>query len=215
MGASCCSFFVGRKMQANRLAAAVLMLTPLLVIAGQDYGGEAGLRAFLFSLPGALCLAVMALTSVEKARLVFMGALTALLIPGFMIARWGNESFEAVQPADVATNALYGMASPGSTILSITPNVAWQYKDIGQYYYAPNNLDEFAFGSVSGIAALLHNPVGAYVVITHDQILYAQAQYDLPSNWGSGVEQRLEKSHLFRLVYSNSADEIFRYVGSA
>jgi hypothetical protein len=209
-------FFVGRKMQANRVAAAVLMLTPLVVIAGQDYGGEAGLRAFLFSLPGALCLAVMALTSVEKPRLAFIGVLTALLIPGFMIARWGNESFEMVQPGDVAaTNALYKMALPGSTILSITPNVAWQYKDIGQYYYAPNNLDEFAFGSVSGIAALLHNPAGGYVVITRDQILYAQAQYDLPDNWGSGVEQRLEKSHLFRLVYSNSTAEIFRYVGSA
>ena len=209
-------FFVGRKMQANRVAAAAIMLTPLFVIAGQVYGSEAGLRAFLFSLPGALCLVTMALTSVrQRLQLIFISMLTILLIPAFLIARWGNELFESVQPAEIsAANVLYKMAPPGSTILSITPNVAWQYKDVGQYHYAPSNLDEFAFGSVSVIASKLENPRGGYVIITSGQLEYAHAAYGLPSNWGSGVERRLAESHLFRLIYSNADAEIFRYVGS-
>jgi hypothetical protein len=209
-------FFVGRKMLVDRVAAAVITLTPLFTIAGQAYGGEAGLRAFLFSLPGALPLVAVALTSASLRRtLVVISTLTALLIPGFLIARWGNELFEMVQPGEIsATNVLYRIAPPGSTILSITSNVAWQYEDVGQYQYSFNNIDEFAFGPVSEIASQLKNPRGGYVIITHGQLEYAEAAYALPSNWGSEVEQRLARSHLFRLIYSNSAAKIYLYMGS-
>jgi hypothetical protein len=208
-------FFAGRKMGANRTAAVVIMLAPLPLIAGQSYGGEGGLRAYLFSLPGALCLAAMALTSVRpRLRLLFMGALTAALIPGFLVARWGNELSEFIRPAEIAgINALYSIAPPGSTILSITPNVAWQYKDVGQYRYAPNNLDEFAFGSVPAIASRIKNPRGGYVIITTGQLKYAQAAYGLPATWGSDVERRLQQSRFFRLVYSNSDARVYQYIG--
>ena len=208
-------FFVGRKIHADRIAAMVIMITPLFMIAGQSYGGEAGLRAFLFSLPGALCLASMTLTSANlRPRLVLTSALIAVLIPGFLVARWGNELSELVRPGEISgMNALYRIAQPGSTIMSITPEIAWQYIDVGQYQYAPDNLDEFAFGTVPTIAGLLKNPHGGYVIITQGQLEYAEAAYGLPINWGSEVERRLTKSHIFRLVYSNSETKIYKYIG--
>jgi hypothetical protein len=209
-------FFASRKLRADRIAAAVILLVPLVVIAGQAYGGEAGLRAYLFSLPGALPLAAVALTSVSvRPRLILVSALTLALIPGFLIARWGNELSELVRPAEISgMSALYAMAPPGSTIMSITPQIAWQYKDVGQYQYAPNNLDEFAFGSISTIADRLHNRVGGYVIITTSQLQYAHAAYGLPMTWGGNLEKQLAQSGVFRLVYSNSATKVYEYTGS-
>jgi hypothetical protein len=208
-------FFCSRKVRVDRTAATVLMLTPLLTVAGQSYGGEAGLRAFLFSLPGAICLAAVALASAStRLRLIFIGVLTIALIPGFLIARWGNELSEMVTPGEIAgMNALYRVAPPGSTIVSITPQVTWEYKDVGQYQYAPNNLDEFAFGSVSSITAQMTNPRGDYVIITASQLEYSQEAYGLPPNWGVGVEQRIDASHMFRLLYSDATAKAYEYIG--
>jgi hypothetical protein len=208
-------YFLGRKLDVDRRSAMVLMLVPVVVVTGQAYGGEAGLRAFLFSIPGAVCLASLALTSLRGAvRWLAMGVVIAVMIPGFVTARWGNELSEEVLPSEIAgMNALYARAPAGSTILSITPQIAWEYADIGKYYYAPNNLDEFAFGNVPGIVKHLQKPqVGGYVVITVSQLAYAQEAYDLPADWGSTVEKRLTRSRLFRLIYRNPTTRIYEYI---
>lgn len=205
----------GRKTDADRRSAMILMVVPVVIITGQAYGGEAGLRAFLFSLPGAVCLASLALTWLRGiARELVAGVLCTVLIFGFVVARWGNELSEEVLPSEITgMNALYARAPAGSTILSITPQVAWEYTDIGKYSYAPNNLDEFAFGNVSAIVKhLAHPQVGGYVVITVSQLAYAEEAYGLPADWGSTVERKLIRSGLFRLIYQNSTTKIYQYV---
>jgi hypothetical protein len=214
-------FFAGRKMRADRTAAAVMMLTPLVTIAGQSYGDEAGLRAFLFSLPGALCLVAMALTAVgPRLRLILIGALTAALIPAFLIARWGNELFERVLPGEIsAMTTLYRIAPPGSTMMALTSPITWEFMDIGQFQYPNSNIEQFASGGipnparlVPGLAGQLRkNPRGAYLIITRSQLEYAQSAF-APPGWGADVEQRLAQSHLFRLIYSNSVSKIYQVV---
>ena len=216
-------FFVGRKMTADRTAAAVMMLIPLVTIAGQSYGSEAGLRGFLFSLPGTLCLVAMALTSADlKFRPILIGALTAALIPAFLIARWGNESFERVLPGEIsAATALYKVAPHGSTIMTLTSPATLEFIDIAQYQYRSIKLDRFASNGipdparlVPGFARILReNPHGGYLIITHSQLESAWANSGLPLSWGADVERRLTQSHLFRLIYSNSASKIYQVVG--
>jgi hypothetical protein len=209
-------YFVGRKTDADRRAAMVLMLVPVVIITGQAYGGEAGLRAFLFSIPGAVCLAALALTQLRGTlRLLCAGVLLTAMIPGFVTARWGNELSEEVLPSEITgMNTLYAKAPAGATFLSITPQVVWEYTDIGKYYYAPDNLDEFAFGNVPAIVKHLQKPqVGGYVIITVSQLAYAEEAYDLPSNWGSTVEKKLVRSKLFRLIYRNPTTKIYQYTG--
>ncbi len=216
-------FFVGRKMPADRTAAAVLMLTPLVTIAGQSYGSEAGLRGFLFSLPGTLCLVAMALTFAGlEFRPILIGALTAALIPAFLIARWGNESFERVLPGEIsAATALYKVAPHGSTIMTLTSPATLEFVDIGQYRYRSTKLNRFASGGipdpallVPGLARILReNSHGGYLIITQSQLESARANSGLPLSWGAEVERRLTQSHLFRLIYSNSASKIYQVVG--
>ena len=212
--------FLGRKTTADRRVAMVLMFAPILVIAGQPYGGEAGLRAFLFSLPGALPLLVLALTAAHgRLRAIAAGLLTALLIPGFLVARWGNELSEMVLPAEISgMNAVYATAPPGSTLVAITPQITWDFRDIGSYKYVTNKLYvlEFAFGnSVSGIVAHAKNPRGGYVVVSHSQLMYAWQTYGLGRSWGQTVEERLIASHLFLLIYQNSAMKVYKYIGGS
>jgi hypothetical protein len=214
-------FIVGRKMRADRTAATVMMLTPLVTIAGQSYGGEAGLRAFLFFLPGALCLVAMALTSAgPRLRLILIGALTAALIPAFLLARWGNELFERVLPGEIsAMTALYRIAPPGSTMMALTSPITWQFMDIGQYQYSSTNIGQFASGGIPSPARLVpglagqlsKNPRGGYLIITRSQLESAQSAF-APPGWGADVEQQLTQSHLFRLIYSNSASKIYQVV---
>lgn len=218
-------FFMARKTRADRVAAAVLMLTPVFTIAGQSYGGEAGLRAFLFSLPGALCLAAIALTSVRLGlRPVLAGALTLALIPAFLVARWGNELAELIRPGEIsAMNELYRVAPAGSTMMSLTPQITWDYADIGKYHYASSNIGQFAIAGtgpvplpdpkrlVTGLASRLAlNSYGGYLIITESQLEYGQLAYGFPASWGPAVEQQLKQSRLFRLIYSNSVSEIYQ-----
>jgi hypothetical protein len=212
-------YFAGRKTDADRRSAMVLMLVPVVVVTGQSYGGEAGLRAFLFSIPGAVCLVSLMLTQLRGRSRPWLvpavvSGLIAVMIPGFVISRWGNELSEVVLPSEITgMNALFARAQAGSTLLAITPQVAWEYADIGKYYYAPNNLDEFAFGSVSGIVKHLAKPqVGGYVVITVSQLAYAQEAYGLPADWGTTVEKKLIRSGLFRLIYRNPTTKIYEYI---
>jgi transposase-like protein len=226
LGLAVIGFFVGRKMRADRTAAAVMMLTPLVTIAGQPYGGEAGLRAFLFSLPGALCLVAMALTSAGlKFRPILIGALTAALVPAFLITRWGNEIFERVLPGEIsAMTALYRIAPHGSDIVALSSPVTWQFMAIGQYKYpSAKIIDQPAYRGADGIPSparlvpgiagqLRRNPRGGYLIITSSQLESARSVSGLPVSWGVDVERQLGQSKLFRLIYSNSASKIYQVV---
>jgi hypothetical protein len=210
-------FFLGRRTTADRRAAVVLTLVPALALGGQAYGGEAGLRVFLFQLPGALCLAALALTAAPgRLRAIAVASLIALLIPGFLVARWGNELSEMV-PADeiMGMRVLYAMAPPGSVFLSINPQVPWEFMDIGQHKYITNKnyVSAFAFGnSLESVAARLKGPQGGYVVITESEIVYAQQSYGL-GDWARTVERRFAASPLFRRVYQNPDLVVYQYAG--
>jgi transposase-like protein len=216
-------FYVGRYMRADRTAATVMMLIPLVTIAGQSYGGEAGLRAFIFSLPGALCLVAMALTSFgPRLRLILIGALAAALIPAFLIARWGNELFERVLPTEIsAMTALYRIAPPGSTIMALSSPLTHDFMNVGQYKYPPSRIGRFASGGVPSPARLVpglagqlrKNLHGGYLIITQTQLAYAQSADALPPSWAADVERQLTQSHLFRLIYDKSASKIYQVVG--
>lgn len=186
-------------------AMAMVYLAPFAVLAGQSYGGEAGLRVFLLSLPGALPLVVSAASRLSvRWQLGAAVALSAVLMAAFPVARWGNELYEQTRPDEIAgAIALYRIAPAGATLQSLTSNTTWVFEKINSYHYVPSSLDEYLYGRPRQIASELEgNPKGAYIIITRDQILFAEQVYGLPPNWATTVETRLTKRY-FKLVYSN------------
>jgi hypothetical protein len=197
---------------------AILMIAPLLVLSGGRYGGEAGLRAYLFSLVGALPLVAMLLPAVPSRRASAMSSVAvalaaALLVPGFVLARWGNELSEMTRPGDIAAiRALYRIAPSGSALIPITQEVPWRFTDINRYQYLFGSDNEFFTGNVGAIVGrVAHNPYGGYVLITTTGLAFGEQTYGQPKDWGTRVERSLASSGRFVLVYSSPDAKIYKY----
>jgi hypothetical protein len=208
-------FFMARNANIDRRTGLVLTLTPLFVITGQAYGGEAGLRAFLFSLPGGLCLMAFVLARAAKAaRVVLTGVVIVAMMLGFLVARWGNELSEEVLPPEITgMNALYAMAQPGAKIMALDAQVSWEYKDVGQFIYTEYYVDKYGFTfPAGGYIPELAARQGGYLVITHSQLIYAEQNYGAPADFGASLGRDLVKSGNFVLAYKNSETTVYRYV---
>lgn len=194
---------------------AILAVTPLLVLSGGAYGGEAGLRAYLFSLVGALPLITL-LFPVAKSiwSTVAAAAVTALLIPGFVLARWGNELSEMTRPSDLAAiNALYRMAPAHATLLSMSPEVPWRFTDISRFRYDElGNVTPFLTGDAHALVTKISgNPQGGYVLITEGEVALGEQTYGRPKNWATRLEQNMKNSGRFVLVYSDEGSKIYKF----
>ena len=158
-----------RRLRAGRPAAALvtLVVSPLLLVPVQSYGGEAGLRAYLFSLPW---LAVLASD-------VLVGAAARALAPGERRPRWatarglaargavaivsslvlllsavayfGAELASRVGPEDVAASLWYEDNAPAGSILAyLSPgfpnraNARYANKQVPAASFSPSLTDD-------------------------------------------------------------------------
>ncbi|WP_326643391.1 hypothetical protein OG884_07175 [Streptosporangium sp. NBC_01755] len=130
-------------------AALLLLCVPVLALGLQNYGGEIGLRIYLFALPGACILAAYAFfpnlpagtedapeetVPIRKRNIRFNPELTRrislLLAAGcamalamvFLVARYGNEQFERVSASEVAAmRYIYDHDEPSARVLYLSP----------------------------------------------------------------------------------------------
>jgi hypothetical protein len=120
-----------RRRNPAAVPAGLLALAPAVMIAMQNYGGEAILRIFLFSLPCAslaVAWAIAPANGVWRLRraplvLVTVGALTVLFIPSFL----GQEETNII-PADEVVGAkyFYQHAEPGSRLYMFGGNAPFR-----------------------------------------------------------------------------------------
>ncbi|MEU1883752.1 hypothetical protein ABZ470_41155 [Streptosporangium sp. NPDC020072] len=130
-------------------AALLLLCVPVLALALQSYGGEIGLRIYLFALPGACILAAYAFFPnlpagtadapeeavparrrvirldpllTRRISLLLAAACAMALSMSFLIARYGNEQFERVSSDEVqAMHYVYGHDKPSGRVLFLVP----------------------------------------------------------------------------------------------
>lgn len=92
---------------SERVAVA-LLAAPFVTVLVQSYGGEVGLRVYLFALPAAVLLGAYALfpEAADRvggaARYLVAGVLAVVLTGTFLVAQYGNEAFESVRPGEMA-----------------------------------------------------------------------------------------------------------------
>lgn len=132
-------------------AALLLLCIPVLALGLQNYGGEIGLRIYLFALPGACILAAYAFfpnlpagtedapeetVPIRRRNIRFNPELTRrislLLAAGcamalamvFLVARYGNEQFERVSASEVAAmHYIYDHDEPSARVLYLSPTL--------------------------------------------------------------------------------------------
>ncbi|MFC5148553.1 lipopolysaccharide biosynthesis protein [Streptomyces aureoversilis] len=210
-----------RRRRAGIGDVALLVLTgvPFLAFGMQSYGGEVALRVFLFALPGACVLAALALFPQATERpgrpvLAPVAALLAglVLIFGFLVARWGNESFERVRPGEVAAmDYVYAHDEPTVRLLwmssdpskNVTPAMPWGARDMERVHYDatlaprdPARVDDL-------VTALRKAGPRAYLMVNRGQSVYLELDAGYAADWDSRMRFTLDGRPELRRVLVN------------
>lgn len=132
-------------------AALILLTVPVLALGLQSYGGEIGLRIYMFALPGACLLAAYAFfpnlpadsadardetVPMRKRNVRFNPQLTRrvsialaaifsiVFAMAFLVARYGNEKFERVTSGEVAAmRYVYDHDKPSARVIYLVPKL--------------------------------------------------------------------------------------------
>jgi hypothetical protein len=210
----------------RRLSVPLLVLAgaPSIMILAGVYGGEGFLRMYLFSLVGCCLLIGSMVWSEQPAggrrrswiRTLTVGLLLAMAVPLFLMSRYGNESFERLSAAEVATtDALTRVVPEGAGVVSFAP---------GGMTYAVGRLDrkksrsllETALDATWSLGGLDHAITtvapGSYVLVLRSQVDYAQQNLDLPAMSVNEVTDLLMTSGRLRVVFSNDDGAILERI---
>ncbi|TYB67705.1 hypothetical protein FXF51_13055 [Nonomuraea sp. PA05] len=132
-------------------SALILLCVPVLALGLQSYGGEIGLRIYMFALPGACLLAAYAFFPnmpadsadvreetvplrkrnvrfnpelTKKISIVLAACFAVMFAFAFLLARYGNEKFERVTTGEVAAlHYIYDHDEPSARVLYLVPKV--------------------------------------------------------------------------------------------
>ncbi|MFI6935129.1 lipopolysaccharide biosynthesis protein [Streptomyces sp. NPDC050287] len=203
----------------------VLTFVPFLGFGMQSYGGEMALRVFMFALPGSALLAALALfprTGVtveerdkDRVSLAPLAALMAglLLMGGFLVARWGNESFERIRPGEVAAmDYVYAHDDPtvrllwlsNDTVTNVTPAMPWGAKDMEKVEYVPTLAPSDPV-LVSGLVKALKDAgPNSYLMINRSQVTYLQLDVGYSKTWEPRLVENLDDRPELKKVLVNA-----------
>ncbi len=200
------------------LTLALLAGFPFGFLALQSYGGEILLRVYLFALPF-MCFFVAGfffprLRPTARLQSVLMFGLSAVLIVGFLFARFGNDRADLMTADEVAAVERISVVVPaGSIVATANHNSPYGYRDYDRYTQL-SLTPSFVSGSVTSIAnaiGSLHDSRPVYVFLSRSQ----EAYFDLigfPSEQWQRLVGQLETSPSFRLVFRTHDTVLYEYL---
>jgi hypothetical protein len=119
-----------------------LFVSPFLLVLGQNYGGEASLRVFLFTLPWAvLAISAAALGAVRRVWHVGWAALSLVVLVLFVPTFYGQAEINFMSTDEVqASEAIYRYGRPGGVLMLAAPNFPRAYGyNYAKYEYASSD----------------------------------------------------------------------------
>lgn len=230
MALACYGWWRRRDHKYREAALLVLTFVPFLGFGMQSYGGEMALRVFMFALPGAGLLAALALfprtgvTAKERERdrvslapvAAFMAGL--LLIGGFLVARWGNEPFERIQPGEVAAmDYVYAHDDPtvrvlwlsNDTVNNVTPAMPWGAKDMEKVSYVPTLAPPDPVLVSSLVKALKDAGPNSYLMVNVGQVTYLRLDVGYSRTWEPRLLENLDHRKELKRVLTNADATIY------
>ncbi|WP_448333083.1 lipopolysaccharide biosynthesis protein [Streptomyces sp. DSM 41534] len=195
----------------------VLTFVPFLGFGMQSYGGEMALRVFMFALPGACVLGALAVFPRVGAARAGLGPAAALLaglalMAGFLVARWGNETFERVRPGEVAAmEYVYAHDKPtvrvlwmsNDTVNNVTPAMPWGARDMERVRYEPTLAprDPVLVGGL--VTALREAGPRSYLMVGRGQSTYLTLDSGYDEHWQERLRRSLDRRAELRRVFGN------------
>ena len=222
-----------RQRTSRFLACLALAIAPFPLLVLQPYGGEMLLRVYLLSLPFcALFLAGLFVgprpaSALGTARSCCALLVTLLLITGFLVSRYGNQTIDFFTREEVeAVSQLYRIAPPGSLLVAGEGNLPWKYRDYGGYEYRTLEEYDLEFSSEHELARSVARTLETagvrvgYLIVTRSQKetvrllgvpapskTYAAGSDGTP--WLTYLESVLQSSPEFEVVFENRDATIF------
>jgi len=191
---------------------AIVAVAPVAVAGAVSYGGEVALRVLLFSLAPA---AVLIASLVDHAPLrrwsvVLCVAISLALLALFPLNRYGNESFEAIAPGDLAGAAwIHVHVGAGANIYIANRDEPLYYAKVGSYKL----IQAGGLVTLQGKHLADHLPftrVPTYVYLTQSEDRYGVDFLGNPPGWMSSFITQLIKTGDVHVVYRNATSIVLR-----
>ena len=219
-----------RRIRNQRLDLPVLLLgsAPIIVLFLNSYGGESLFRVYFFMLPYLSFLAAGALFPNEDTdsgwkRPTLVAGLSSILLLSFLFVYYGKErQYSFTQDEVQVAEYLYTHARPGSLLVEGSSNYPAMFINYEYFSYV-------AIDREPSIEKLLKNPSDvlykwlsntskyqeSYLIITRSQKIYTEDMGVLPPGALERIQNALEGSDRFEIVFSNQDAIIFRVKSAA
>lgn len=216
------------------LALCILAFSPILLLLGQSYGGEAIFRVFLYGLLGfGLLLAPALVSAIDRSRLGVLGASAWL----GTVAVAGLHAYVALWPMIVQSreqltvmNAITAAAEPGVRIMMMHPGgmptrVAEPYAaltlrdpDFDQPMGFTLDTDKKSFPDQKALNdlewAVDQRPFDVYILFSKQSDTAVTYYNEYRSDAVADFQEYLSTSPRWKLVYRHGDTVVFRHTGS-
>ncbi|AZC14933.1 hypothetical protein [Microbacterium sp. ABRD28] len=201
------------------LSLPLLAAAPGFLLFAQSYGGEGVLRVMVFATPFlAMLVTKLFITrrGLGRAAAAAVVIVSVACVPPFLVARYGNEPFERVRADEIAlAGCLYDRAPAGSTILSVSPHLAWQFRDIADHLHLSANERVFDAETADDLRARLEQtPRPRYLIFTEPQLQFVVRSLGAPATWPTALQRELAADPAMTVVCENSGGVVYRVGGA-
>lgn len=225
-GISATLLLLRRGLLIRALPLLLLAISPVAIVFGQNYGGEASLRIVLFSSPWWSALIAWGLYTVRRRRLrlfislAVAGLCAALFVPAF----FGQEELNIVSQGELqASQYFYDHGRPGSVLLLSAPGFPYKYGSSYPQFRGPEgdadpNLlsarllrhRRLGVDDVANVVSVIKQYSSAgYIAFSKEQTAYAEVFRLTPPGAMSSLEAAIGRSPDFRLWYGNRDARIY------
>jgi hypothetical protein len=185
------------------VALVCLLAAPFPMLPLQPYGGEMALRVCYFSLPAAAIL--IAQLVVPKVRtawhhwvLIAVGMIA--IVPLFVTARYGNESYESFSNNDVVfVRTMYDLVPDGSTVFLASQQTIKYAERVADVRFR-----QLPHGAPDEVTAALEkdlNKTHVYIALTESQQAYGVVALDRSTEWMQQMRNQFEATGQYRVVF--------------
>jgi len=184
-GAALLALVIRRFQKRLDAAYVALIFGPFAAVAAQPYGGELLLRVALFTTP--MCVVLIATVLIDTALpapRVVVGVILSVIMPVFVLARFGNESYESVLTEDLElTGYLYEVAPERAVVYLANPHTLSNIDRVGRVTFEGLAIDVGVATLMDQLTARAGEVDAVYILFTTAQALYGTEVNGRAEGW--------------------------------